>query len=94
MKSALDIGPFGRARKIIHGTAYNMARGFEFQNLIKKLEEANGLMEKCESEMEKKLTQLVIDQLEERINQMITPPEIANELRNKEQNDKVPGKAL
>ena len=94
MKSALDIGPFGRARKIIHGTAQNMARGFEFQNLIKKLEEANDLMERCESEMEKKLTQLVIDQLEERINQMIIPPDMANEFRNKKQDDKVSGKTL
>ena len=94
MKSALDIGPFGRARKIIHGTAHNMARGFEFQNLIKKLEEANDLMERCESEMEKKLTQLVIDQLEERINQMIIPPDMANEFRNKKQDDKVSGKTL
>jgi len=94
MNSALDIGPFGRAKKIIHGTAFNMARGWEFQNLLNKLEETKQILENCESEIEKNLARLVIDQLEERINQMIIPPEIANELRIKEQNTKILGKTL
>tara|TARA_B100000700_G_C14681875_1_gene685751 strand:- start:381 stop:665 length:285 start_codon:yes stop_codon:yes gene_type:complete len=94
MKSLMDIGPFGRAKKIIQGTAFNMARGYELQSVLNQIEEAQKILEICDSEMERKLTEILIQQLEDRLNDMILPPEAKDGFRFKRKDDEIPGKAI